>query len=258
MLLGIDIGNTELKAGLFEGEELLGVCRLAAGPHLPGEELASRLVSLFALKGLSLERVKRGIYASVVPAQNQPACEALRLICGSEPLCVGPGVKTGLNLRVDNPLSMGADFVCCAVGALARYRPPLAIFDLGTASAVTVLDREGAFVGKAILCGVGLGITALHEHTAALPQPGLQAPAALLGRGTADALICGAAYGAAAAVDGLFSRYEATYGPGLTGILTGGHCGLVAPLCEKTFIRDPFLSLYGLRQIFLKNRHALQ
>lgn len=258
MLLGIDVGNTELKAGLFEGEELLGACRLAANPHLPGEELASRLISLFALKGLSPKGAQGGIYASVVPALGQPVFEALRLLCGSEPLCVGPGVKTGLNIRVDNPLSMGADFVCCAVGALARYQPPVAIFDLGTATAVTVLDREGVFVGKAILCGVGLGITALHEHTAALPQAGLQPPSALLGRGTADALICGAAYGAAAAADGLFSRFEAAYGPGLTGILTGGHCGLVAPLCEKSFIRDPFLSLYGLRQIFLKNRHALQ
>lgn len=257
MLLAVDAGNTEIKAGLFDGEKLLDVCRLAADPRLPGEELAARLLSLFSLKGLSARAAQGAVFSSVVPALRAPLREALQLFSGSEPLEAGPGVKTGLNIRVDNPLSMGADFVCCAVGALSRFSPPLAVFDLGTASSVMVLDQKGAFVGKAILCGVALGMRALYEHTAALPAAELRAPSGLLGRNTADALVSGAVYGAAATVDGLLARFEAAYGPGLTGILTGGHCGLIAPFCSQPAEADPHLTLYGLRQIFLKNRRPL-
>lgn len=258
MLLAVDAGNTEIKAGLFKGEELSGVCRLAADPKLPGEELAARLLSLFSLRGLSPQAREGAVFSSVVPALRTPLRQALQLLSGNEPLEAGPGVKTGLNLRVDNPLSTGVDFVCCAVGALSRFSPPLAVFDLGTATTVMVLDQKGAFVGKAILCGVSLGLTALCEHTAALPAAELRAPGSLLGRNTADALSGGAVYGAAAIVDGFLERFEAEYGPGLTGILTGGHCGLVAPFCSKPVQSDPFLTLYGLRQIFLKNRRPLQ
>lgn len=258
MLLAVDAGNTELKAGLFQGEELLGVCRLAADPALPGEELAARLYGLFDFKGLRVREAEGSVFSTVVPALRAPIGEALRLLCGGKPLAVGPGVRTGLNLRVENPLSMGADFVCCAVGALARFQPPLAVFDLGTATAVTVLDRAGVFAGRAILCGVQLGMTALSEHTAALPAAELRAPGGLLGRNTADALASGAVYGAAAMVDGLLERFGEEYGPGLTGVLTGGHCGLVAPYCKQAVQVDPFLALHGLRQIFLKNRRPLQ
>ncbi|MCI8441218.1 MAG: type III pantothenate kinase [Provencibacterium sp.] len=258
MLLAVDAGNTEIKAGLFEGEKLAAVCRLAADARLPGEELAVRLSSLFTLKGFSLQAADGAVFSSVVPGLRLPLRQALQMLSGSEPLEAGPGVKTGLNIRVDNPLSMGADFVCCAVGALSRFTPPMAVFDLGTATTVMVLDEKGTFVGKSILCGVSLGLTALSEHTAALPAAELRAPGGLLGRNTADALTCGAVYGAAAMVDGLLARFEAKYGPGLTGILTGGHCGLIAPFCSWEVRTDLFLTLHGLRQIFLKNRRPLQ
>ncbi|TCL44492.1 type III pantothenate kinase [Harryflintia acetispora] len=253
MILTVDIGNAQIKAGGFIGERLSFVLRLDTDERRTAGLYAAQLRELLSLYGFGGVSFEGAIVSSVVPLLLPVLEEALHLIGAPRVLTVGPGIKTGLNLKIDNPVGTGPDLVCGAVGALQLCNPPCVIFDFGTATTVAALDGSGALVGKAIMAGVQISLDALAERTACLPRLGVAPPGALLGKNTQEAMLGGAVYGAAAMTDGLISRYRAIYGESLTCILTGGLSGQIVPCCESEVTHEPNLNLLGLRAIYLRN-----
>ncbi len=253
MLIAVDIGSTNVSIGVFDGESL--VCRtgMRTLPLLPKEQLGVQAALLLAGKGIELSKVTDGIISSVSAPATPVFSAWLEELTGRPPLVVSAGIKTGLRMRLSNAASLGSDMVCAAVGALKRYAPPVIIADLGTATTITCVDRDGVLIGRAIMAGVGISLSALKEHTAALPWVEAKVPAHLVGMDTAEAIQSGAVYGAASMVDGMCSRCQQEIGEDATLIMTGGYGELINPLCQKSYQLHPDLVLEGLKAIFDKN-----
>lgn len=252
-MLAVDIGNTAIKIGGFEGETMCFQFSMASDAALTADQYAAQLHNLFDFYGVSGCRAEGAVLSCVVPRLLSPMREAVQSFCTGRVLTVGRGVKTGLNLKIDDPSSLGTDFVCGAVGALARYSPPLVIFDFGTATTVTALDSSGALVGKAILAGVQLSLDALREHAANLPSVEACPPCGLLARSTVDAMLTGAVLGSAAMAEGLLARYRKALGQEAGCIITGGNGALIAPYIQADIHLEPDLVLWGLQRIYRHN-----
>lgn len=257
MLLAIDIGNARIKLGVFRESGLVVRRRMASDPRWTEDQFAAALQAQLALSSLSAREIDGAILSCVVPGLTRPAAKAVEELCGCETLVVGPGVKTGLDVRVDHPTALGSDLVCGAVGALTLCRAPLVVLDFGTAATLTAIDRTGAMVGRLITAGPQTALDALADHAALLPHVSLPSSGVrrdFLGRDTAQAMENGVLYGTAAMAEGLFGRCRELLGEETSCIVTGGGAEAVAPYCRFPLRLEPDLVLRGLHAIYRRNR----
>ena len=252
MLLTIDLGNTNITLGVFDGAELLLTSRIATGRHKTEDQYAIELADILRLYGVHTG-ITDGIFASVVPSLDRVMRGAVEKATGIRPLQVLPGMKTGVNIRIDNPASLGADLLVGAVAAAAAYGAPVIIWDLGTATTVSVIDRDGLLRGGAILSGVRTSLQALIEGASLLPHIELEQPARVIGTDTAECMRIGAMCGAAAMLDGMSVRIADELGYPATTIATGGLAREIVPLCREKIIYDDHLLLRGLKILWEKN-----
>lgn len=254
MLLAINAGNMGIDIGLLDGQTVVFSARIGTDPGKTADEYAMMLQSVFALHRADLRVVQGAVAACVVTELKTVLSRAVLLLTGAPPLMVGAGVKTGLNIRIENPAQLGSDMVAAAVAACTRYPRPLAIFDMGTATTVSVVDGDGMFLGGMIIPGLRLGVEALSAHTSQLPRIDLDLPGALIGTNTIDCMKSGALYGTASMLDGVAERLEgALNAPLATLLATGELADKVIPLCRRNIILDPHLTLHGLGLIYQKN-----
>ncbi len=253
MLLAIDIGNTNITLGAYDSNILEFTARLATEPKKTSDQYAVEIKMLLQLYGIETEEIEDAIIASVVPTVAKSVSNAVSKLCHIVPLMLGPGVKTGLNIKIDNPAQLGADLVAGAVGALDAYTMPCVVIDMGTATTLTVLDRSGALLGGAIAAGVRLTLKALTENTAQLTSIPIEAPASVIGTNTTACMQSGLVYGTAAMLDGLLEHIELELGEAPTLVATGGLSKEIIEHCKRNIIYNENLLLEGLRVIYEKN-----
>ncbi len=254
MLLALDVGNTNICIGCIEGEKILFTGRLSTDHSKTADEYAISFNSIIRLYGRKASEIDGSIISSVVPPLNQTLRDAVNRLTGTTPLLVGPGVKSGLNILLDNPAQTGSDLVVDAVAAIAQYPKPLIIIDMGTATTVSVVNEQGGYMGGLILPGVRISQDTLTGRTSQLPRIALEPPAHVIGKNTIDCMKSGAIFGQAAMLDGLIERIEEELGHKTTVIATGGLAGCIVPYCKREIIYDNDLLLKGLRIIYEKNR----
>lgn len=253
MLLTIDIGNTNVTLGAYDSNLLIFTARLATDQRKTDDQYAVDIKNLLDLYGIEFEDIEDCIIASVVPAVGKSVSNAVSKLCHIVPLMLGPGVKTGLNIKIDNPAQLGADLVAGAVGALEEYTMPCVVIDMGTASTVSVLDRNGTFLGGVIAAGVRLTLKALAENTAQLTSIPIEAPKSVIGANTVESMQSGLVFGTAAMLDGLLERIADELGEVPTVVATGGLSKEIINHCKNDIIYNENLLLEGLRAIYEKN-----
>ncbi len=254
MLLVLDMGNSNITIGVFDGGRLLLQSRMATDKHQMEDQYAIALMDLLRLYKLEASAFTGAVLSSVVPPLNHALSEAVRKVTGLTPLLVGPGTKTGLNIRIDNPASLGADLLVGAVAAVDKVGFPCIVWDLGTATTVSVVDREGAFRGGAIMPGIGTAQRSLTESTSLLPSISLDAPSKVIGANTIACLQSGAVFGNAAMLDGMNERIVEELGYDAPIVVTGGLGRQIVPHCRRAVTYVDELLLDGLRLIYEKNR----
>ena len=258
MLLAIDIGNTNLTLGVYDESVLLFTARLSTDTRLTSDQYAVDIKDILALHNTDYRDIEDCIIASVVPTVATSVANAISLLCHIVPLELGPGLKTGLNIKIDNPAQLGADLAAGAVAAMTKYPLPCIIFDLGTATTVSVVDREGSFLGGAIAAGPSTTLEALATKTAQLPFIDIEAPKSVIGSNTVDCMKSGIVFGTASMLEGMASRIEKILGEEATLVATGGLAGTIVSKCERKIILDDNLLLDGLRIIYNKNKNCIR
>ncbi len=254
MLLTIDIGNTNVTLGVYLGKDLQLLARLNTDPRRTSDQYAMEIDGILAFHGVARSDIDGVILDSVVPIVGATIARAARDLYHITPLEVGPGIKTGLNIKIDNPAQLGADLVAGAVGASLHAKMPCIICDLGTATTLSVMDRQGNFLGGPIAAGLRATLDALAGGTAQLPYIDLKAPAKVIGTNSVESMQSGIVIGAAAMIDGLIDRINAELGEEANVIATGGLAPMVVPLCtHKIEIYDNLL-LEGIRDIYYRNQ----
>lgn len=254
MIFAIDVGNTHLVAGCLDETGAHHVGRFETDRETTAEEYAIKFKTWLDLSKVSAASLDGGIISTVVPPLITPLSGAVRYLIGKDPLVVGPGVKSGLNIKIDNPAQLGADMVAGAVASLQKYPAPQIVFDLGTATTASVIDQKGNFRGAVILPGVRTALAALSEHTSQLPHIDLTAPRHVVGTNTIDSMRSGSVVGTAAMMDGIAERIEEELGGCAALIATGGLASSIIPYCRREFILDENLVLDGLWLIYQKNK----
>ena len=254
MILTIDIGNSNINFGVFEGDEVGFVARIATDTHKTEYEYAGAIANAIAISGIDKESIDGAIISSVVPPLNGVMKQAVKLIYGLNALLVGPGVKTGINSHCDNPASVGADIICACVAAHYLYGSPSLVVDMGTATKMMVMNGRGAFIGVSIIPGVKVSLDALARRTAQLPMVDLEAPKNVVGKNTADCMKSGIIFGSASMVDGMIDRICDEVGSSLPVYATGGLASVIIPYCKHNITYDEYLVLKGLNIIYKKNQ----
>lgn len=253
MLLAIDMGNTNIVIGCIDDERIYFEERLSTDESKTELEYAMGFKTVLDLYGIDVSMIEGAIISSVVPNLVNIIKEAVIKIVGKEPLVVGPGVKTGLNIYMDNPKQVGGDRVVNAVAGLHEYGAPLIIVDMGTATTCCVVDKDQNYIGGIIMPGVNVALEALVARTAQLPRITLEAPKKVIGKNTIDCMKSGTIFANAAAIDGLIERMEEELGYSTTVLATGGLAKVIVPYCKKKIILDDALLLKGLKIIYDKN-----
>lgn len=254
MILAIDIGNSNIVIGSYENGKLLFVARVSTDASRTEFEYAVILKDILGLYERRKEEIDGAVISSVVPPLSSVLKNAVALIKPVRILMVGPGIKTGLDIKIDNPGQMGADLISTAVGALNKYPLPAIVVDLGTATKITVIDKNKAFRGGAIMPGVMIALEALTAGTAQLPQISLSDKVEqAIGTNTVDCMRSGVILGAAAMIDGMLERYKKELGCDVTVIACGGLTSSIIPYCQSNIIHDPHLLLDGLLALYKKN-----
>lgn len=254
MVLAIDIGNTNIVLGEWERSRLGFVSRIETDKNMTDDSYAVRLKNIFEIYGVRTEKIEGAIISSVVPQVTGAVASAVTRLTGKKPLVVGPGLKTGLNIRIDDPGELGSDIVVDAVAALSKYPKPIIFFDMGTATTVGLIDSDGCFLGGAIMPGVRTSFDALSEHASLLPHIGLEAPRSVIGKSTSECMKSGAVYGTACMLDGMVARLEEALGQGkATVVATGGNSKDIVPYCRCGIVYDGDLLLEGLILIYRRN-----
>ena len=253
MILTIDIGNSTITLGGVQGDEIRFECRINTDRVKTSDTYCIDLKTLFEIYGVELRNIEGVIIASVVPQVLNSVRTAIRKLLGTEPLVVGPGLKTGLNIKLENPGQMGADLVAADVAALSEHKPPLIIIDMGTATTMAVLDPNGAHLGGCVCPGVKISLEALTGNTSLLPGIQLDSPKQALGRNTADAMRSGIMFGTASMLDGMIDRFQAETGWDFTIVATGGLAKRIVPLCHNEIVYDRHLIIKGLARLYRDN-----
>ena len=254
MILVLDVGNTNTVVGGFERGQLCFHLRIKSDRKATSDEYMLKLKGLLEAKGVDLRRVEGGILSTVVPELRYVLTQAMEFLTGKQFLVVSCRMNTGLTLRMDEPERVGADLIVDAVAALSLCPPPLIIFDMGTATTMSVVDASGAYLGGAIIPGLRLSVDALSAQAAQLPFIDLrEAPPRLIGTNTADCMRSGAILGCASMLDGLIDRVEAQLGQRVTTVATGGLMGTVLPYCRRPIRYEEDLLLIGLLRLYERN-----
>ncbi|HKV88625.1 MAG TPA: type III pantothenate kinase [Candidatus Dormibacteraeota bacterium] len=256
MLLAVDVGNTNVTLALFEGERLVADWRVTSHRERTADEVGLELRQLFELRGLDLGVVDGVVVSSVVPTVNPALVEASRRYLKCEPIMVGPGVKTSVRIRYENPKDVGADRIANALAAFTKYGGPIVVIDFGTAVTYDAISAEGDYLGGAIAPGVEISLDALVSHTAMLRRVEPLAPDSVIGRNTVAAIQSGLVWGFVAQVEGMVQRMVAELGGKARVIATGGQAALVADLTHVIETTDPLLTLEGLRLIYAQNSNG--
>lgn len=253
MLLVVDVGNTQTHLGAFRGEELLHDWRFATVRESTADELGARLRSLLELRDVGFADIHHSILSSTVP-QLRPEWTAMteRYLGHTMPV-VGPGLRTGMPIRMDNPREVGADRLVNAIAAFERVGGPCVVVDFGTAITYDCVGREGEYIGGIIAPGVEISMEALTSRAAAIPRIDLTPPRALIGKSTVEAIRSGVIYGFAAQVDGMLGRLRKELGEETEAIATGGLASAIVPFCDAIDDIDDLLTLTGLRLIHERN-----
>lgn len=257
MILAIDVGNTNTQFGAFDDEEnLVFESRIATNNFRMEDEYAVTLMDILKLYCVDAHDITGAIMSSVVPPVTVQLKPAVEKVCGCRVKTVGPGLKTGLNIKIDEPAALGADLAAVAVGAKEKYPLPAIVIDLGTATKILAVDKSGAFIGGIIAPGVKISAEALAAKTAALPLIGISGEPIkkVIGTGTIDCMRSGLLNGAAFMLDGFIESFESEIGEKCTVIATGGFSSVIKPLCKSEFILDENLILTGLLEIYKKNK----
>jgi type III pantothenate kinase len=252
MLLAVDVGNTQTHVGLFENE-LLEHWRFHTARTATADELAMSVTALLGLRGMALSEIDALVVSCVVPALAQEYDQLVIRYLDGRGALVGPAMKTGMPIRIDNPRELGADRLVNAVAAYERVGGPCIAVDFGTAVNYDVVSGEGEYLGGVIAPGVEISLEALSQRAAALPRIRLSAPASAIGHSTLGAIQSGVIYGYAGQVDGLVARLREELGEEATAIATGGFATLIVPHCEQIDEVDDLLTLTGLRLVWERN-----
>ena len=255
MIFAIDVGNTHIVIGMIESGEIRNIVRIHTDPRETATEHIIKLRQITDFYGLDPTAFEGSILASVVPRVTEPLKLALETLTGKRVMLVGPGIKTGLNLRVDEPGSVAADLIVGSVAALTHYGAPAIVIDMGTATTMTVVDKNRCFRGGVILPGVKLSYEALSGGTSLLPDISILPPKKVIGSNTVDCMRSGAVFGTAAMIDGMLERMETELGTPCTVVATGGLARHVIPCCKrKDIVIDNELLLRGLWVLYEKNQ----
>lgn len=254
MLLTVDIGNTQTAMGLFEDEQLVAHWVFTTRAQDTADEVQLLLTGQLELNDMRVDDCDDVVMASVVPALTECWATVARRITQREPIIVGPGIKTGLAMRYDNPAEIGADRVADAIAAIQLEGAPVVVVDLGTTTNIEVIDEKGRFMGGIIAPGMGTGAEAMFTHAARLPQVDIVEPDHAIGTNTVDAMRSGIVFGEVARIDGLVRAIFDELGYETPVIATGGFSGVIAELSQTITRREPRLTLHGLRLVHEKNR----
>ncbi len=252
MLLAVDVGNTNIVLGILDGDKLIKSGRFSTNIYETEDECAMKIYSFLNIHDTI--NIDGAIISSVVPALVRTLKKAIFTVCKVNPLVVGPGVKTGLSIKIDNPAQLGADLVVAAVAAKEKYPLPAIIFDLGTATTGSVLDKDGNFLGVIITTGVKTSINALSAGAALLPQIDITAPKKIIGTNSIESMQSGCIIGTACMIDGFIDKFEQELGEKATVIVTGGLGKSIAKNCSHDMTIDENLLIDGLRIIYDKNK----
>lgn len=253
MILALDMGNTNIVVGCIDNEKVRFTERISTDLKKTELEYAIAIKTVLELYAIDTKEISGAIISSVVPPLDNIVKEAIYKVINKKPMLVGPGLKSGLNLLLDNPKQVGSDLVVDAVATISEYGFPAIIIDMGTATTISVVDKNRNYIGGVILPGIKVSLESLTQGTAKLPKISLEAPKQAIGRNTVDCMKSGIIYGNAAAIDGMIERIEAELGYQATIIATGGLASVIVRHCKRDIILDDELLLKGLKIIYDKN-----
>lgn len=254
MLLAIDIGNTNIVIGCIRDDEILFEARIATDRTRTSDQYGVEIKNMLEAFGVRKEELTDCIISSVVPPVFNSVRTGVIKVIGKQPIVVGPGLKTGLNIQVDVPSQVGSDRIVIAVAALAEYEAPLILMDLGTATTIEVVEPGNVYMGGVIIPGVKVSVDALTSRAAQLPGISLDQPKNVIGKNTVDCMRSGVMFGTAGMIDGIVDRMEEELGHKSTLVATGGMAQFVTPLCKHEIILEKDLLLKGLNILYKKNK----
>lgn len=253
MILAIDIGNSNIVLGCIDGENILFRERISTDQSATDLQYASHIKMSLDMHDIKKEIIDGAIISSVVPSVTNTVKTAIKKYFGVNSKVVGPGIKTGLKIVIDNPAQLGSDLVVGAVAGIKEYPVPMIIIDMGTATTLAVINSKKEYIGGVIMTGMAVSTDALISRTAQLPKIAFEKPKKVIGSNTIDSMKSGIMYSNAGAIDGLIERMENELGEKCTVIATGGLAGVIVPLCKHDIILDDDLLLKGLNIIYNKN-----
>ncbi len=253
MLLTIDVGNSNIKFGIYDGDELHRIIKLSTDIYKTADEFAVELFTLFKVYAVDSFDIDGCIICSVVPRITNRLKAAVKSVTGVDALIVGPGIKTGVNICIDDPATLGADLVVACAAAQNMFDIPCIVISMGTATAIFVIDENKRMLGGTIAPGVSISLDALTSHGALLPSIELKAPQNIIGKNTDDSIRAGVVIGAACMLDGMIDKIEEEIGAKCNVVATGGIAPMIVNNCKHDIILKDDLILEGLRIIFKKN-----
>ena len=254
MLLAIDVGNTNIVLGCIDEGKIHNVVRIHTDTRETEAEYTIKLKEIFYAYDMKPDEFDGAVLSSVVPPVTEALRRAVKLLTGLECMVVGPGIKTGMNIRIDDPGTVAGDLIVGGVAAMHFYGMPVIVMDFGTATTATVIDKNGSFRGGAILPGVKLSYGALAAGTSLLPEISITPPKKCIATNTVDCMRSGAVFGTAAMIDGLIERMEQELGERCSIVATGGLASSIVPYCKREIICDDDLLLRGMWYLYEKNK----
>lgn len=253
MILAIDMGNTNIVVGVLEQTNIINSARIGTDRNKTEMDFLIQFRTILDVFNININKLEGAILSSVVPELTMQVSKAIEMLIGKKVLVIGAGIKTGLNIKIDNPQTLGSDRVADAVAAIEEYNTPLIIIDMGTATTISVIDSNKNHIGGMIIPGIKTSLNSLSEHASQLPHISIEAPKKVIGKNTIDCMKSGLVLGNASMIDGLIERIEAELGFKATVLATGGLSKMIIPYCKSKIIYEENLLLKGLYYIYKKN-----